>query len=150
MKRYQCLWLLMINEIWNVSAGCPDHWMRFSNKCYLFVTRYPLEWIDAMTFCKTNGAKLAEVKSSSENYFLQHEARRLKGSFWLGGSDIIMEGVWKWMDSNKRFYYSAWPRGQPDNYRGREHCLHFFGGYHYVWNDTECNRRSNFICEKAI
>ncbi|XP_062581589.1 uncharacterized protein LOC134243346 [Saccostrea cucullata] len=128
---------------------CTSQWMRFSNKCYLFVTRYPLNWINAMTFCKAYGAKLAEVKSASENNFLRHEAKRLRGSFWLGGSDIIMEGTWKWMTSDTRIYYFTLIPGQPDNHRGNEHCLHLVSSHLNYWNDDACNKKYNFISEKS-
>ncbi|XP_062569281.1 perlucin-like [Saccostrea cucullata] len=149
MMRYPFLLLFLINQFWFTSARCPSHWMRFSNKCYLFVNRYPLDWINAMIFCKAYGAKLAEVKFSSENSFLRHEARRLGGSFWLGASDIIMEGTWKWMSSKTRLYYSAWQSGQPNNYGNTQHCLHLYSRFKYRWNDDHCYKKHNFICEKA-
>ncbi|XP_061171686.1 ladderlectin-like [Saccostrea echinata] len=131
-----------------VSAGCPNHWIRYGKYCYLFVTRYPMEWIDAMTFCKTYGAILAEVKSSSVNTFLRHEARRLTGIFWLGGSDMFIERSWKWMSSNTRFYYSTWGHGEPND-SGGEHCVQLHSSFNYAWNDAKCQNRFNFICQKA-
>ncbi|XP_062585003.1 perlucin-like protein isoform X2 [Saccostrea cucullata] len=133
------------------SARCPNHWIRYSNSCYLFVTRYHLEWIDAMTFCKAYGAILAEAKSSSVNNFLKHEARRLthnSGVFWIGGTDIFIERAWKWMGSNTRFYYSNWWRGEPNNYSGGEHCVQLHSSYNYAWNDATCQDRNKFICQK--
>ncbi|XP_062612325.1 perlucin-like protein [Saccostrea cucullata] len=135
------------------SARCPNHWIRYSNNCYLFVTRYPMEWIDAMTFCKAYGAKLAEIKSSSVNYFLKHEARRLtrgSGRYWLGAIDIFSEGVWKWTSSNTRVYYSNWGRGEPNNVGSKgEHCAQLFSSHKFAWNDGRCHERHNFICQKS-
>ncbi|XP_062594004.1 perlucin-like, partial [Saccostrea cucullata] len=129
-------------------AACPNHWMRYSNNCYLFVTRYPMEWIDAMTFCKAYGAILAEPKTYYVNDFLRHEARRLRGYFWLGGSDIFIERTWMWMGSNTRIKFSAWGPGEPNNSGGSEHCMLVAENVNYLWNDGHCQSRLKFICEK--
>ncbi|XP_062592825.1 galactose-specific lectin nattectin-like [Saccostrea cucullata] len=149
MIKYQLFLLFAVNQFCFTSAACPSHWMRFANNCYLFVIRYPLDWINAMTFCKAYRAKLAEVKSASENNFLQHEARRLKGSFWLGATDVIMEGTWRWISTDTILSYSAWLPKQPDNHESKEHCLHLLNTYQSKWNDVACDKKFNFICEKS-
>ncbi|XP_062592361.1 ladderlectin-like [Saccostrea cucullata] len=150
MKGYNIFLIFMIYEFGSAFAKCPNHWMRYSNNCYLFVTRYPMEWIDAMTFCRSYGAMLAEIKSFAEDYFLRHEARRLGGNFWLGGSDILVDRVWKWMSSKTSFSYSGWASGEPNvSYGAGEHCVHLYKDRNYYWNDERCENRFNFICQRA-
>lgn len=31
-----------------IYADCPDNWIRYADSCYLFMTRYPMQWIEAM------------------------------------------------------------------------------------------------------
>ncbi|XP_078311288.1 CD209 antigen-like protein C [Crassostrea virginica] len=114
-----------------------------------------MEWGDALSFCKTSfDAKLVEVESASESTFIEHESRNhaglATGVFWLGGSDVVVEGEWEWMTSHSRLTYSHWAPGQPSNDANREHCLNIHSGFLYRWNDAPCTDRHWFICEKSI
>lgn len=40
--------MYLFPERWYVTADCPDDWRRHTGSCDLFVTRYPMEWIDAL------------------------------------------------------------------------------------------------------
>nr|XP_019923079.2 perlucin-like isoform X1 [Crassostrea gigas] len=145
------LLICMVFEILCVSAECPDNWVRHADSCYLFINRYIMEWIDAMTFCETFDAKLAEVETAVEETFLRHEANIYgagRGSFWIGGSDVMAEGKWKWMTSNTPINYTNWARGSPSNSYGAEHCLCLYYHAQFFWNDESCTTRNPFICEK--
>ncbi|CAG2219112.1 unnamed protein product [Mytilus edulis] len=69
-------------------------------------------------------------------------------SYWLGGRDDVIEGVWMWASTDKAFNYTDWNPGQPDNSGGNENCLHMVAGYGLKWNDKQCKTAYRFICEK--
>ena len=71
-----------------------------------------------------------------------------RGTFWIGGSDVMAEGKWMWMTSHTPISYTNWARGAPSNNLGRQHCLsiHYYVGY--LWNDEQCTLSLPFICEK--
>lgn len=34
--------------------------------------------------------------------------RQIKSSFWIGGTDFIVEGQWVWISTQKNLTYSDW------------------------------------------
>ncbi|XP_078312276.1 galactose-specific lectin nattectin-like [Crassostrea virginica] len=153
MKKSTCLYIFiyLFCELGAVSADCEDGWVRHGDSCYLVSTRYPMEWIDAMTFCEMYEANLAEVETDTEATFLRHECHVYGaggGTFWIGGSDVMAEGKWMWMTSHIPISYTNWARGTPSNNLGRQHCLSMYYHVGYLWNDEQCTLSLPFICEK--
>lgn len=74
----------------------------------------------------------------------------ISGSFWLGGSDILVEGDWRWISNHRRFTYLAWAPGEPNNYQTGEHCLGLYDILNEAWTDGKCNFTLSFICEKDV
>ena len=70
------------------------------------------------------------------------------GRFWLGGSDIHLEGVWIWDSNGDEIIRDMfWEYGQPssiNNGGSSENCLEMtlFG-----FNDLSCNVLRPFACE---
>lgn len=70
------------------------------------------------------------------------------GIFWLGGTDVQIEGEWVWTGNVQAMgSYTNWAPGEPNNANGNEHCLEMDMGGQYHWNDNNCENRFNFICE---
>lgn len=70
------------------------------------------------------------------------------GIFWLGGTDVQIEGEWVWTGNVQAMgSYKNWAPGEPNNANGNEHCLEMDMGGQYQWNDNNCENRFNFICE---
>lgn len=70
------------------------------------------------------------------------------GIFWLGGTDVQIEGEWVWTGNVQAMgSYRNWAPGEPNNANGNEHCLEMDMGGQYHWNDNNCENRFNFICE---
>ena len=44
---------------------------------------------------------------------------------WLGATDVVQEGVWRWI-TGEAWTYSNWLPGEPNNHFPGEHYLHFF------------------------
>ncbi|KAJ8301356.1 hypothetical protein KUTeg_020343 [Tegillarca granosa] len=50
--------------------------------------------------------------------------------YWIGGSDVEIEGVWIWMKN--------WQPGEPNHSGGHEDCLLFYAGANtFQWVDAE-------------
>ena len=143
-----------------LSAGhpthCPANWNNLGNDgCFYFANEASaMSWADALKFCHEldNHAYLAEVKDAVTNARLA----QLSGPYsqwWLGATDSLQEGDWKWMRNGHSVSFSNWDSAQPDNFHGEEHCLELFAntgeGYKAgEWNDLHCNSRiSKPLCQ---
>ncbi|XP_061169376.1 perlucin-like [Saccostrea echinata] len=140
---------------WTDGANpCPAPWIHFHTSCYVFATGYPEDWTEAGSFCNRMGAKLAEIETAEENNFLRLHAidnyQQTGGSFWIGGTDVLIDGQWIWITTQKRMSYTDWNPGEP-NGALRESCLMLHNGKsNFHWNDQPCDSKLFFICEKEL
>jgi hypothetical protein len=84
-------------------------------------------WTDARTACTNMGGYLVTVTSAAENNFIFG----LWPSGWIGLTDEITEGTWRWV-TGEAYSYSSWNPGEPNN-AGNEDYIQFVGGG--KWND---------------
>ncbi|KAL4230663.1 hypothetical protein ACF0H5_011039 [Mactra antiquata] len=117
----------------------------FEDSCYVSYSTKK-SWRDAVNACSEMGARLAESNSKGENYFLS----KLRDDYnlehtWLGGSDLVREGVWTWQASEQEFSFTSWNPGEPNN-ANSEHCV-IMGSSGVGWNDLGCGRLLSYICE---
>ncbi|MCF7865302.1 MAG: peptidoglycan-binding protein [Candidatus Pacebacteria bacterium] len=93
---------------------------------------------------------LATITSSAENAFI---SERLTADGWIGASDSITEGDWKWKagpESGVSFwtssggghavgeYYANWNSGEPNDSGSNEDCAQYYSGSGR-WNDLPCS-----------
>ncbi|XP_033731873.1 perlucin-like protein [Pecten maximus] len=152
--------LLWSSLVWSalivhVIRGCPNGWETFDGSCY-FVSDFREDWPTASTACGLYHAHLAEVIDEAEENFLKqviskyHAGHRSDDNYWLGGSDMFVEGDWRWMNSDQRINYTNWYPGEPNNYQNHsEDCVVVYINNHqqYRWDDRKCTEKNNFICE---
>lgn len=86
-----------------------------------------MTWTDARQACQNMGGHLVTITSSSENNFIYN----LWPSGWIGLTDEVSEGQWKWV-TGEPYSYSSWNGGEPNN-SGNEDYVQFVGGG--KWND---------------
>ena len=106
----------------------------------------------ASGYCNSTGYYLASVTTAAENTFILDTALAvgLGSTAWelvtLGGDDGAVEGTWVW-ESGELWWQPLWAPGEPTNGGGDEDCLtlRIFGD----WNDVECSRVWDFVCEAA-
>ncbi|XP_053378765.1 perlucin-like [Mercenaria mercenaria] len=96
---------------------------------------------------------LIHVNTNQENIFIKDLLHKTTaGTSWLGLSDMDIEGLWKWYDSNELAGYTDWYPGQPDKGDG-EDCA-AFADYHsdhaYLWEDYPCDRLHHPVCERNV
>ena len=84
-------------------------------------------WTDARQACANMGGYLVTVTSAAENNFLFG----LWPSGWIGLTDEVVEGQWRWV-TGEPYSYSSWNPGEPNN-AGNEDYVQFVGGGR--WND---------------
>uniref|UniRef100_A0A4W5JV49 C-type lectin domain-containing protein n=1 Tax=Hucho hucho TaxID=62062 RepID=A0A4W5JV49_9TELE len=82
------------------------------------------------SYCLSLGANLASVHNYWENNNLQQLVLKNTGQHhatWIGGSDAVQNRQWFWSDGSK-FDYQNWEKREPNNYGGREPCIHMNAG----------------------
>jgi len=84
-------------------------------------------WTDARAACANMGGYLVTITSAAENNFIFG----IWPSGWIGLTDEVNEGVWRWV-TGEAYSYSSWNPGEPNN-AGNEDYVQFVGGGR--WND---------------
>ncbi|KAF7210469.1 galactose-specific lectin nattectin-like [Nothobranchius furzeri] len=113
--------------------------------------RYHSCWRElTVHYCRRRGGHLASFHSYSDLNFLRslvHHRTRSFRNTWVGATDRVWDGVWKWTDGSW-YNYSRWYPGEPNNWFGREDCLEInFRGSDRT-NDEKCHARRPFICAR--
>uniref|UniRef100_A0A8C6PXC6 Uncharacterized protein n=1 Tax=Nothobranchius furzeri TaxID=105023 RepID=A0A8C6PXC6_NOTFU len=128
---------------------CRDGWTPRGDKCFRFINRKKT-WTSAEHYCRRRGGHLASFHSYSDLNFLRslvHHRTRSFRNTWVGATDRVWDGVWKWTDGSW-YNYSRWYPGEPNNWFGREDCLEInFRGSDRT-NDEKCHARRPFICAR--
>ena len=94
---------------------------------------------------------LATITSQEENDFV---AARLANAGWMGASDSVSEGVWRWVvgpENGTQFWsgniggttvggnYANWNGSEPNDSGSNEDCGQFLSGASGRWNDLPCS-----------
>ncbi|KAH3858352.1 low affinity immunoglobulin epsilon Fc receptor-like [Dreissena polymorpha] len=113
------------------------------------------DYNSATKFCSDIGGYLVEINSEEENAFIKQTFFTTRYTeIYLGGSDEITEGNWKWVYSGDRIPlrdqggFQKWQAWEPNNAGQLEHCVMMrrFG----EWNDVECNLKFAYVCERSL
>uniref|UniRef100_A0A4W5MNS6 C-type lectin domain-containing protein n=1 Tax=Hucho hucho TaxID=62062 RepID=A0A4W5MNS6_9TELE len=114
-------------------------WQKFEFSLY-FLSTETKTWVESREDCLERGADLVIINSSTEQTFLFN----LKKRVWIGLTDSVTEGTWKWVDGTP-LTTGYWYDPQPDNAgpTGEEDCVEI---YKYqsplkAWNDLSCENK---------
>jgi hypothetical protein len=114
-------------------------------------------WPDALADCRAHGMELVRIDDAEENAWVHQEAFTFGvDRCWLGGSDPMVQGDWRWSDGTPFWTgatqgmpiagrYTNWDPGEPNNMGGIEHCLVMFAKA--TWNDEDCATPRRYVCE---
>nr|XP_046183493.1 CD209 antigen-like protein A [Oncorhynchus gorbuscha] len=77
----------------NLKRTCPEGWQKFESSWY-FLSTETKTWKESREDCLERGADLVIINSDKEQTFLFNLNRRV----WIGLTDSLIEGTWKWVD----------------------------------------------------
>nr|XP_046193611.1 CD209 antigen-like protein E [Oncorhynchus gorbuscha] len=128
---------------------CPKRWRMLESSCY-FLSTERKTWEESKLDCLARGADLVIINSRQEQkllYQLDGDADLL---VWIGLTDSVNEGTWKWVDGTP-LTTSYWKRGKPDHGgTNNKDCVEVYHRDNVLanWNDAPCNHMLHWICEK--
>jgi hypothetical protein len=96
-------------------------------------------WTTARTNCSNMGGHLVTITSSGEQSFLFG----LWPSGWIGLTDEVVEGTWRWV-TGETYSYKNWNNGEPNN-SGNEDYVQFVSNG--KWNDLNNNSSLAYVLE---
>ncbi|XP_071138098.1 C-type lectin domain family 17, member A-like [Mytilus edulis] len=142
------------------SATCPKGWAEFDGEC-LYFSKTPKTWVDAETSCRHMHSYLATDDNPKKHEFIKEILNILTvwgaPHFWLGGTDYVIEGQWRWVETGVSMTgFSIWGVGYPQGGLGQSCLSTYFNGTELFWQDLSCGHNVghrhhgyNYICEKS-
>ncbi|KAI9520397.1 hypothetical protein NQZ68_018705 [Dissostichus eleginoides] len=122
---------------------CLQGWKTFQDKCYFFsASSMSKTWQGSRQDCQSRGADLAIITTQEELDFLS----KTSATSWIGLSDMVQEGEWKWVDGTDLVGVGFWKKGEPNNHSGNENCVELTHS-EKKFNDAPCNREFAWVCE---
>ena len=140
------------------TPGCPPDVVPFEigGRRYVWLTM-PRSAPDASDACERLGMRLARIDDTAEHDALW--ARVAPEVAWLAGTDIEVEGEWRWPDDGTQFWaglhdgspiegvYQNWESGEPNNTGDSEDCLVLWPPHDGLWADETCSDEYSAVCE---
>uniref|UniRef100_A0A8C7VC12 C-type lectin domain-containing protein n=1 Tax=Oncorhynchus mykiss TaxID=8022 RepID=A0A8C7VC12_ONCMY len=138
----------------NLKQTCPEGWQIKLGSSWYFLSTETKTWKESRQDCLKRGADLVIINSDLEQEFLLSFNKRA----WIGLTDSVTEGTWKWVDGTPLTTPSYWYSQQPDNGRdnpkyGEEDCVELNTESWLpvkAWNDQSCLLNRYWICEKVV
>ncbi|XP_072396415.1 uncharacterized protein [Diabrotica undecimpunctata] len=124
----------------------PGSTATYNGKCYIFYNRQPLHFRDALSFCRSRGGTLVDESNPALQGFISWELWRrhrsdASGQYWMGALRDADTRGWKWL-TGEDVTVSFWnlPVGNGE-------CSRYDGTKGWLWSDTDCGMRLNYICQ---
>nr|XP_029513094.1 C-type lectin domain family 4 member M-like [Oncorhynchus nerka] len=129
-----------------VEKVCPQGWKKLGSSCY-YVSTEEKSWKESRQDCRDRGADLVVIKSQEQQTLVNWLCGR-KNYVWIGLTDSVSEGTWKWVDDTPMttkywnsgqpdsmccFFYRYWNSGQPDSM-----CCFFYRYWNSGQPDSMC------------
>ncbi|KAM9398877.1 uncharacterized protein ACWYII_031318 isoform 3-T3 [Salvelinus alpinus] len=138
-------------KLFVIEQHFQEGWRYFDSSLY-FLSTETKTWEESRQDCQERGADLVIINSREEQTFLFN----LKKRVWIGLTDSVKEGTWKWVDGTPlttRYWYDPEPDNggaKPEN--GEEDCVEIRTDQSplMAWNDMSCDSKLNWICEKVL
>ncbi|XP_030377370.1 C-type lectin 37Da [Scaptodrosophila lebanonensis] len=149
-----------------ISTGIPSNskieigpFQKIGDGYYYIESNDATNWYEAYEKCRRLDADLITFETVAEwDAIVKYlNDRGDKREYWTSGNDLANKGKHNWFTNAKPIDINKWAGGQPDNDKGREHCIHLGYVYKtstkYELNDRPCSNQDNnsrfrYICEK--
>ena len=139
--------------IFSSLLACLAQWVSFGGSCYKLITTTET-WSNAEAYCMNQqSGVLVKIESTEENDFIKRQFLTGQSDYWIGLSDSVSEGQWKWRDNTELTGFTNWKSGEPNGGNG-ENCggirmgTHDGVSYDGEWHDDICWEVKGYICEK--
>ena len=96
-------------------------------------------WTTAKTNCSNMGGHLVTITSAAEQTFIYN----LWPSGWIGLTDEVTEGTWRWV-TGETYSYSNWNSGEPNNSGNEDYVQFVTNG---KWNDLNNTQSLAYVLE---
>uniref|UniRef100_A0A182SSJ7 Uncharacterized protein n=1 Tax=Anopheles maculatus TaxID=74869 RepID=A0A182SSJ7_9DIPT len=169
------------NPIESITSRCAFGWIATTQFCISSIERR-LPWQEAEAECNRLGGHLMSIRSSedqqlTDQLLFNSPAYKDDNAYWIGASDLIVEGDFRWNDKYA-FTYSNWFPGwvHQENYNRQpnddglsgQDCVEIRRHFQiasssgqttptvspltlsYMWNDRNCDARNYFLCERMM
>ena len=104
-------------------------------------------FFQAKSHCARNGGKLFEPKNELIYYKIAVKAKEIGlVAPWIGLKKIANNSSFVYDFDNKKVVWTNWDLNEPNGALVGEGCVHM--ATNMKWNDNNCLRKFNFICEK--
>ncbi|UYV76990.1 CTLSE2 [Cordylochernes scorpioides] len=134
----------------------------YNGKCYHFYPHRPLNFEAALRFCESRGGSLIDETSPALQGFLSWELYRRHrndpgAQYWMGAvRDPRDPSNWRWLSGcNYEVKAMTLERAVGQDVTisfwnapgSNENCSRFDGSKGWLWADTNCNHKLNYICQ---
>ncbi|XP_038842484.1 fibronectin-like isoform X2 [Salvelinus namaycush] len=121
-------------------------WRKFGSSFYYLSTEKKT-WENSRQDCLERGADLVIINSEEEQTFI-NGFESVKW-VWIGLTDSVTEGTWKWVDGTPLTTPRYWWSGEPDGGTD-QNCveIYYISSGQGVWRDFDCSFSQEWICEK--
>uniref|UniRef100_A0A3P8XGM9 C-type lectin domain-containing protein n=2 Tax=Esox lucius TaxID=8010 RepID=A0A3P8XGM9_ESOLU len=134
--------------------------LEFFNGSSYYFPEDKLTWEQSQYACIREGGHLVIIESQQEQEFIRKKVGNTGSNYWIGMTDMKVEGVWVWMDNttlndNIKYWdlniplnYSVFP--EPNDVPPGEDCAQMGLGCSdriRCWFDIACDKPSKRICE---
>uniref|UniRef100_A0A8K9X7N3 C-type lectin domain-containing protein n=1 Tax=Oncorhynchus mykiss TaxID=8022 RepID=A0A8K9X7N3_ONCMY len=129
-----------------VEQVCPRGWKKLGSSCY-YVSTEKKSWEESRQDCRNRGAHLVVIKNQEQQTLVNWLCGR-NNYVWIGLTDSVSEGTWKWVDDTP-LTRKYWKRGEP-NGGAAENCVYFYSWSSDTgeWWDYYYYYKFRWICEK--
>lgn len=117
---------------------------------YYYVTSpRRLSWRDAKVYCQDNGGTLAAegIKNLVNRQKVADKFLPGKTSFWVGASDIEVEGRWRWMDGNPVWDHEIHWEERIERNTSYQDCAMIYSRSAWKAIDNNCEHLLYALCE---
>lgn len=120
----------------------------YNGKCYIFYNNQQLDFAEANSTCEERGGSLVDETSPALQGFLSWELYRRhrtdpRAQYWMGATRDPDEFNWTWLNGDN-VTVSFW-----NGPVGDENCAKFDGSRGWLWSDSDCRNKINFICQHS-